>query len=150
KGKNGEQVITYEVKYINGKEVERKEINSNVTKAVDEIIMVGTKVTEVKMEEEIEYIDFETKYEEDPTLEQGETKVKQVGVKGEITVKYETTYVNGKLINKIETERKVTKPAIEQIILIGTKSDILELNTPYVSSDNGMTVVMKNIEVVEE
>ena len=43
-GVNGKKEITYKVKYIDGKEDSRKKINEKVvTKAVDEIIAVGTK-----------------------------------------------------------------------------------------------------------
>lgn len=44
-GKNGETVTEYEVKYVNGEEVSRTEINSYVAKyAVEQIIKRGTKV----------------------------------------------------------------------------------------------------------
>ena len=44
KGKNGERKITEEVTYVNGKEIARKELSSEVTiKSVDEIVCVGTK-----------------------------------------------------------------------------------------------------------
>ncbi len=47
KGENGEKSITYSVKYVNGQEVERKEISSTVTKKpVTEVLKVGTKPTE--------------------------------------------------------------------------------------------------------
>ena len=44
KGKNGERKITEEVTYVNGKEMARKELSSEVTiEPVDEIVRVGTK-----------------------------------------------------------------------------------------------------------
>lgn len=44
KGVNGEAEVTYDVKYVNGEEVERTEISRTTTKApVNEVIKVGTK-----------------------------------------------------------------------------------------------------------
>lgn len=92
------------------------------------------------------YIDFETATEEDSTLVKGEPKVKQAGVKGEVKITYEVTYVNGQEKSRKEVKRETVKEPVNEIIAEGIN---LALNTPYVSEDNGMTVTMKNIETVE-
>ena len=71
---------------------------------------MGTKVTEVKEEIEEESIDYETVYEEDPSLNKGEEKVKLAGKAGEKVITYEVTYVNGK-----ETEREVISEDSKQV-----------------------------------
>lgn len=48
-GQNGEKEVTYEVTYVNGEEVNRKELSSKTTKnAVDEVKISGTKRADVE------------------------------------------------------------------------------------------------------
>src|SRR5699024_9668781 len=76
-GVAGKKIVTYTVYYENGKEVTR-EIQSEeiVSQPVDEIILVGTKVVETKIESVEEEIPYKTVKENDPTLPVGRTKVK--------------------------------------------------------------------------
>src|SRR5699024_8661820 len=82
----GEKWAIYEVTYVGGREYSRKIVSEEVTvEPVDEIVRVGTKVTEVKEELATEKISYETEVKEDPTLDKGERVVDQAGVAGEKT-----------------------------------------------------------------
>src|SRR5699024_6466867 len=120
KGKNGKEEIVYEVKYVKGKEVERNEINRNVTDPVDEIILVGTKVTEVKTETDTVDVPFTQETIKDNTMALGQTKVVTKGQNGTKEVSYEVTYVNGKEEKRVETGSKVTKEPVNEVVKVGT------------------------------
>ena len=83
---------------------------------VNEIILVGTKVTEVKEEIEEKSIDYETVYEEDPNLEKSEERVKQAGKAGVTVITYEVKYVNGKETDRKVISEEVTKEPVNEII----------------------------------
>src|SRR5699024_7997336 len=121
-GVTGEKVITYEVTYVNGEEIDREIASEEVTtEPIDEIIRVGTKVTEVKEEQKTEEIPYETKEKEDPTLDKGEKVVDQAGVAGEKTITYNVTYVNGEEVDREFFSEEVTVEPVEEIIRVGTK-----------------------------
>ena len=74
----------------------------------------------VKKETKTEAIEFETIRQDDASLPKGETKTSVTGLKGERTIAYEVTYVQG-----LETARKIvadsiTTPAVNEVILVGT------------------------------
>ncbi|MFJ7729297.1 leucine-rich repeat protein, partial [Neobacillus sp. NPDC097160] len=100
-GEVGQKVITYEVTYINGEEVNREIKSEEVTKSpVNEIVRIGTKVTEVKEETSTEEIPFTTEEVFDAELDQGVTVIDQVGEVGQKVIKYEVTYINGEEVNR--------------------------------------------------
>lgn len=125
-GVPGEKTITYNVTYVNGEEVEREIVSEKLTvEPIQEIILIGTKVTEVKEEKEKESVPYEIIEKEDPDLDRGTRLVEQTGVEGEKDVTYEVTYVNG-----VETEReiiseKVVKEPISEIVLVGIKDIVV-------------------------
>lgn len=125
---------------------------SAINNAVLNKISKELKAVEVveKEEKEIFDIDFKTIEKEDPTLNKGETKVEQEGKKGIKEVTYIVTYVDGKQTSKEIIKSEVIEEPIDEVILVGVKPILLELNKPYVSIDNNMTVTMKNIEIIEE
>lgn len=130
-GKEGKKDIVYEVTYKNGKEINREVVSEEVTKeAVDEIILVGTKESstvdpypEMKVKEEVETekVLYETKEEDDSTLLEGETKVKQAGKDGKKEIVYEVTYENGKEVSREKVSEEVMIDPVDEIILVGTK-----------------------------
>jgi len=129
-GVAGEKTITYEVTYVNGEEVDREVVSEVVTvEPVDEIIRVGTKVTEVKEEQKTEEIPYGTKEIEDPTLDYGEKIVDQAGVAGEKEVTYKVTYVNGEEVAREKVSEDVTVQPVDEIIKVGTK--IVEISGNY-------------------
>lgn len=77
----------------------------------------------------IEEIPFETKEEDDPSLEKGKTTIKQEGKVGSKEVTYKITYQDEQEVSRKEvSEKTVTKP-IDKIVLIGTKGKEAETTT---------------------
>ena len=68
-----------------------------------------------------EKIPFDTKYQDDPTLQKGEKKVIIEGVEGEKTIT--STYVTqkGKRVGEPTIKEEVTKEKIDKVIARGTK-----------------------------
>lgn len=77
---------------------------------------------EYKNETKTEEIPFETKYENDSNLEEGQSKVKQEGVKGVKTIIYKVTYTDGAETNREKTSEEVTTKPVDKIVIKGTKS----------------------------
>lgn len=71
-----------------------------------------------------ETIKYTTKEEKDPTLKQGERKIKQRGTDGEKEVIYEKIYKDGVFISKKKIGENITKKPVDEIILVGTKVGI--------------------------
>ena len=126
-GANGYDIVTYQVTYINGVAKYRNEIGRATTSPVNEIIKVGTQVSEVKTETSFEkVVNYETIKEDDNTIPMGEIKVSQEGVNGYDTATYEVTYVNGVATGHKEVSRKTTKP-VNEIIKVGMQ--VIEVKT---------------------
>src|SRR5699024_8834495 len=85
--------------------------------------------TRTTNETEFEEVDFETFYEDDPTLEVGTEKVKQEGEKGKVKITYEITTVYGEVTKKEEIDRTETEPVVDEIILQGTQDPTFEEET---------------------
>ncbi|MDG3132061.1 G5 domain-containing protein [Streptococcus suis] len=105
-GVSGTQTLTY---------VKGELISTEVVAPVTQVIARGTKnvsqpVDEVKVVTEI--IPYETEIQETSELLEGERKILQLGVSG---VK-ELTYTNG-----ILSGEQITKPAVNEIVQVGTK-----------------------------
>ena len=126
KGKDGSQKVTFEVSYRNDKEVSRKSVSTKIIKEpVEQIVIVGTKgkksqvvVTE-KIETEI--INYKTVNQNDSNLEKGKKVVKQEGKNGLRTIVTEVKILDNKVIDKKIISSTITEPAIDRIVLIGTK-----------------------------
>ncbi len=93
---------------------------SMTTELADGLQIVINRVTTSLITEE-EVISYETVYESSSTLYEGETSVKQTGENGIKEMTYEVTYVNGKEDHRILVSENITKEAVDQIILKGTK-----------------------------
>ena len=120
-GVKGYDTVTFDVTYVNGVETNRVEVSRVTTAPVAEIVKVGTQVTKVKSETNVENeATFTTVEETDNTIPTGERVVVQVGVKGYDTVTYDVTYVNGIETNRVEVSRKTTAP-IAEVIKVGTQ-----------------------------
>ena len=70
-----------------------------------------------------EAIKYTTKEEKDPTLKQGERKIKQQGTDGEKEIIYEETYKDSVFVSKKKISENIIKKPIDEIILVGTKVD---------------------------
>ena len=129
RGANGEKEIIYEETYKDGVFISKKKIGENITKKpVNEIILVGTKADKeptvtTKRVTVREAIKYTTKEEKDPTLKQGERKIKQQGTNGEKEIIYEETYKDGVVVSKKKISENITKKPVDEIILVGTKVD---------------------------
>lgn len=76
-----------------------------------------------------ESIEYETIEKEDSSLKEGETKVKQKGVKGKKEITYELTYMAGNETKRKVKEESIIKNPVNEIILIGTKTETIEDGT---------------------
>ena len=114
-----------------------QEINVTVQKPIIEMT-VSREVYELQP------IAYETTVEKTDALNKGETKVKQQGQDGETTVFYTATQRNGEQTAKHVISESVTKAAVTEIVLEGTKTPSVgtgNLVWPtvggYVSSEQG-------------
>jgi len=122
-GQDGELITEYSIKYVNGVEVSREEVNSYVSRpAVDEIIENGTGKVTFETASVSSVIGYKTTYEEAPDLPQGQTRVKQNGQNGELITEYKIKYVNGVEVSRVKVNSYVSRAAVDQIIEKGTKT----------------------------
>ncbi|XQN76742.1 G5 domain-containing protein [Streptococcus oralis] len=128
-GKKGVRTIVYTVTYTDGVETGR-EVKSNTitTPAVDEIVEVGTKkvvapVVTTKEESKTEEVAFQTKEVTNPNLPEGSRQVTTAGKKGVRTIVYTVTYTDGVETGRVEKSSKITTPAVDEIVEVGTKKD---------------------------
>ncbi len=148
-GEAGEKTITYKVTYVNGEEVNREVVSEEVTvDPIDEIILVGTKVTELKEEQETKEIPYETIEKEDSNIEYGKTVVDQAGEAGEKTITYKVTYVNGEEVKREVVSEEVTVDSVDEIILIGTKG--LELKEEQETKEISYETIEKKDPTLEK
>lgn len=91
-----------------------------VTTPIKSGILVSVNRPGVKTVAKTESIDFDVEEKDDDTINAGERKIKQRGVKGERAVVYEIKVVNGKEITK-KLQVITTKKPITEIVLRGTK-----------------------------
>ena len=122
----GSIMITYTLNKQTG-EVTPKETKSDKP-AQDEIVEVGTKP---KVEKE--KIPYSTIEEQDPTLAEGERKVKVKGVEGlkTTTTSYTLDTKTGEVTSSVKTDEE---PKTDEVILVGTKgskSETSEKKVPF-------------------
>lgn len=134
-GKNGKEVITYEVTYVSGMEVSRKEVKRDRVEATPTVVYVGTKVDdstgenptppketdhiEKKIKEVVVVVPYETTSVEDHTLPVG-TVTEEGGENGTINKIYEETYVNGVLTKTEFIRDEIIKLPVPKVITTGT------------------------------
>jgi len=128
-GKKGVRTIVYTVTYTDGVETGR-EVKSNTitTPAVDEIVEVGTKkvvapVVTTKEETKTEDVAFQVKEVQNADLPEGSRQVTTAGKKGVRTIVYTVTYTDGVETGRLEKSSKITTPAVDEIVEVGTKKD---------------------------
>lgn len=123
KGEDGERKITVTVPVKDGVALDPIVKTEDIKKAVDEVIRVGTRDDSSNYVSNTnvitENIPFETRYEEDPKLPVGETRVETPGEFGSKTTTTSTTIVDGE--SKTSTDEKVTKEPVDQVVKVGTK-----------------------------
>ena len=133
-GRDGLIHKTIEKQYFNDEERSSRLIESKVVReAVPTIILVGTKhvpnIT-VKQETRTEETDFRTVTVIDENLPKGERKLVQEGRAGLVEKVYQLTYRDGVLVKTDLISVKELRPALEQIIHIGTQvTETREIST---------------------
>lgn len=111
------ETISYRLNKVTG-EVTSLASEPVITKApVTQVVLVGIKPTKT-----IQQVPFATTYEEDPSLEVGQTKIKVQGVNGEaeVTTSYLLDTVSGQVIPGASTTVTIKAP-VTQIELVGKK-----------------------------
>ena len=90
------------------------------------------------------YISFETVYKNSSAYYEGTKVVSVKGEKGEKDITYHVTYVDGVESGKVVFEENVTKDAVNEVILVGTKKSTAStgsyawpLNSVYITSSYG-------------
>ena len=115
-GQVGERITTWTI--VNSKVVGEPKVVE--TKPVDAIIKVGSKdFTGTFETKKTDFIEFETIYEVDNTMEPGTTKVVQEGQHGEIETTVTHTIVNGNVTKSEDGKPVQTKSAINRIVKVG-------------------------------
>ena len=90
--------------------------------AVSEGLAIAVKRVKTETSTATEKVAFATVKKDDATLSKGKTKVQNPGASGERVVTYTETWVDGVLESKTATDTKVTKPATDKVVLVGTKA----------------------------
>lgn len=114
--------------------------DEKVIPAVDEVIQVGTKP---KVEKE--KIPYQTIEEKDPTLAEGERKVKVKGVEGLKTTT--TSYTLDKKTGEVKPSVKVDEQSkTDEVILVGTKKKAAQVKLRFIDKKTGKS--LKEDEIV--
>lgn len=134
----GSIMITYTLNKQTG-EVTPKETKSDKP-AQDEIIKVGTKPKVVETK-----IPYETIEEKDPTLPEGERKVKTPGKEGlkTVTTTYTLNTENGEITPKEEVK---DEPKVDEVILVGTKKKAAQVKLRFIDQKSNKS--LKDDEIV--
>ena len=158
-GQDGLIRKTIEKQYFNDEERSSKLIESKtVREAVPTIILVGTKHVpnvKVKQETRTEETNFRTVTVIDENMPKGERKLVQEGRAGLVEKIYQLTYKDGVLVKTDLISVKELRPALEQIIHIGsqvteTKEISFTSGIPYntiVREDKSKPVTYRLVEV---
>ena len=122
-GVNGEKEVVYTITYTDGKETGRVKKSETVIKpAVDEVIEEGTgAVITTKEETKTEEVDFQVKEVPNPALPEGVRNVTTPGKKGVRTIVETVTYTDGKETGRVVKSNKITTPAVDEVVEVGTK-----------------------------
>lgn len=95
--------------------------SSSVTQGMGQQISTATlPKIEVKTESITQSVPFTCSNENDASLPQGQTKVKQAGVNGTKQITYQVTYTNGVETSRQKTSETVTVNPVNQIVSVGT------------------------------
>lgn len=119
-GKNGSVEKTYQIRKLNGKEVDKTLTSETVVdQPVKRIITVGSALEKVEYTTEVKDVDFKTVIEYDYTKPKGYEEVRQEGEKGRIENQYKLTYLNDELVDRTLVNENVLKEKKDKIIVKG-------------------------------
>ena len=106
---------------------------------VDDIIAAAEGKFSIALSTDIVYkrsIDYSVKTEYDDSEYSSYKKVKTEGKDGEEEVTIRTTFVDGMQTDAVETETKVIKKAVDEVVIRGSKDGVVEEETTKSSSDS--------------
>lgn len=119
--------------------------NDRVSPEKTEAIKDGTKVVvqrvQIKEETVTENIPYSSETQYSSSLAAGKTQIKQAGQNGSKDVTYKITYVDGKEKSREVIAEKVTKKAVNEIIVKGTKQSSSSSSSSSSGSSGGKTIV---------
>lgn len=120
--------------------LDKKVGDPKIVEAKDEIIEVGTKP---KVEKE--KIPYQTIEEQDPTLAEGERKVKIKGVEGlkTTTTTYSLDEKTGEVTPSVKTDEE---PKVDEVILVGTKKKAAQVKLRFIDKKSNKS--LKDDEIV--
>lgn len=98
--------------------------------------------------EDTQVIKYSVKEEKTSTLNKGQSKIKQKGINGEKVFTYTDKYVDGELTQSTLKDTKVTKQAVEEIRLVGTKSVAKAASAGVKASGVKLASGVKTISVI--
>ena len=128
-GKVGEKTTKWTIK--NSEIVGEPEIIKD-TDPTNAVIKVGQKdYTGTITHTESHEVPFEVEYRYSNELEVGQTKIEQKGEKGSYDVEYSQKIKNGEKDGELTSTKKNEKAAKKEIIVIGTKPVVKEVEKPF-------------------
>lgn len=120
-GKAGKKVVVYEVTTVDGKEVSKRIISSDVIEPTEnQVILIGTGKAEDSKETVVEKTEFQTIIETDPSKPSTYREVLQEGVDGSSEKVYLVTYVGGKEFSRELLSSRTVTEVKPRIIRVGT------------------------------
>ena len=84
-------------------------------------------------------LDYETEYEYDDTKDESYREVKTKGCEGEAVVTLRTTFTDGMQTDCVQTDLKVTKEPVNEVVIVGTQVIEEEEESYSYSEDNNAT-----------
>ena len=124
-GTPGQMIRTFLVSYKNGNEIGRTIVSEHkITDAVNRVVRVGgtTPIVEtIEFVDETEPVNYNIRKEFSDQLPAGTTKLIQPGKKGQKTIRYSVTKVNGEETSRTFVESKITTDPVDEIIQVGTR-----------------------------
>lgn len=97
------------------------ELSSEPYESLDEGMVIEHTETTVAYEKKYQVIKYKEKTEKDKSIYKGTTKLKQAGENGEKEITQRVIYKNGTEISREVVNQMVTRAAVDQITLVGTK-----------------------------
>lgn len=96
-------------------------IDTDVTKNVEDGMKITISNVEYKTVTDVQTIEYNTVYKDSDSIYEGETAYETFGIEGERTIVTKEKYINGVLDSTETISDKVTKEAVDAVVLQGTK-----------------------------
>ena len=144
-GQNGIKRVTTIETTFNGEVTDTKESVETIQEKVNEIVEIGTGVSDVKVDTVTETIPYETIERENNRIPKGVRNVIQKGVEGTRTIKTTQPTFNGEPKGEPTVETSITKQKVDEIIEVGTgiqnvrtetKTEPLKFKTDEIFDEN--------------